>query len=217
MGEIEIFDAGPVKTAFKQRQARRSHFQALSDQLGETSSEIDPESALSIRAAMKMIGGREKPWGPALVAMTSGKVTFHLKNGSGRFADRILIEADQLDKIVAMDFDRSGYPRFAFESLLNRRDSEELLNLNPHSFSKALKEGHIKRPRAGLHARNQIAELSRCHISRTEILARWSHTDRRLPYPIRNWEHFSECTVLGWHRGQVEERMAAWSDKQLAG
>lgn len=182
-----------------------SQFNLFLERLSEESSQVDDEYQLPIRAAMKVIGGREKPWGPLLIAMLAGDIVFRLKEGKGRLMNRIVVRQDELEKIKTLRFEPCEFSAFAFESWINRRDSEELLNINPRSFGKAIEEGNIKRPSGSQHDRQKILALSKDHISPPEILARWSSEDNRRPQTLLRESHILRRNILGWDRAEAEK------------
>jgi hypothetical protein len=208
LGEIEVFDDGAVSAAYAQRQARRSDYEHLLTRLAEAATHLDETAGMPIDQAMKSIGGREKPWGPALAAMLAGDIAFSLDEGDGRFMERVRILATNLGRIVELRFDVADYPAFAFETWINGRDTEELLNINPKTTGVARRAGSMPAPLDGAHDRHVIRGLALRHISATEVLARWNGQDRRLPPPLRGSHRLPRLNALGWDRDAVEAKMA---------
>ena len=208
LGEITTFDDGPVKAGFRQRQVRLSDFELLLQRLQAESSDVPEEDQVPVRNAMKLVGGREKPWGPLVVGMVSGSIAYGIMEGSGRLMTRIVVRKGELDEITNLRFETSEFPGFSFESRINRRDSEEALNINPRSFSQALKDGAITRSEDGLYDRKTILALSLDHISLTEVLARWSSEDDPIPQTLLRENNILKRNLLGWDRAEVEKIFA---------
>lgn len=206
--ELTIYDTGPVRIAFRQRQAKASDWHRILTRLESTSVEIEEDCSLAIGRAFRAIGGREKPWGPLIQAMMRGEIAFSLDDGVGRFMDRVRVRRDDLDKILNLNFQCRDYPGFTFERHINRRDTEELLNLNPKSFSAALKNGTIIAPGSSSYDRRKMLAAAAKYISESEILARWNGVDRRLPAPLRGKKRIKKICTLGWERAVIEVAMA---------
>lgn len=85
---------------------------------------------LPLVEAVTLIGGRPKPWGPILHALTSGGIKFAVREGSRRI-DRIMICQADVGKICKMSFDRSQHHQTRFSDRMNQRDALEMLNVCP--------------------------------------------------------------------------------------
>jgi hypothetical protein len=207
LGEIEVFDRGAVNVAYAQRQARRSDFDRLLARLAEASIAIDKADGMPIHRSMRAIGGREKPWGPVIVAMLRGDIAFSLDEGDGKFLERVRILSGHLHKVVALQFDTTDHPDFAFDATINGRDTEELLNIFPKSTRVARDEGALPAPVDGAHIRAVILNLASKNISESEVLARWNGANRRLPAPLQGRRRLLRISKLGWDRTAVEMAM----------
>lgn len=210
LGEVEIFDAGAVSVAFVQRQVRRTDVERLLRRLAEMSRDIDEDDGTPIRHAMRAIGGREKPWGPVLIAMIEGEIGFSLGEGHTKTLERIRILKSDAPKLIATQFDRAAYRDFSFENTINGRDAEELLNIFPKATPKARKEGSLPKQVDGAYQRHAILELATRYISVSEVLARWNGRNKQLPAPFRGrGSPLIKSGALGWRRDLVEREMAA--------
>lgn len=210
--QIEVFDAGPVRTAYLRRQARKSDFDNFLQMLMKARVGIDPEDAVSIHRSMMTIGGREKPWGPTLLAMISGQLAFDITGARGRILDSVVIRQCDIAAIGSMHFDRADYPAFAFEDGLTARDAERLLNINPKTASRAKKEHILSTGADGLLDRQEVLRLARQHMSGSEILARWAGSCRRLPTPFTGPGRLVRTCCLGWDRQDAELAMTQLVD-----
>ncbi|WP_294353690.1 hypothetical protein [uncultured Sphingomonas sp.] len=208
LGRIQVFDSGPVSHAHVRRQACKSDFDQLVAQLSAASSVLNDVDCVPIQYAMRAIGGREKPWGPVIVALLNGDIAFTLTDGKGRLLERVYIPLDYFDDICNSWFDRTKYPSFSFEEQINWRDTEELLNIFPKAKPIALSQGVIPLPVAGANERVSILDLAQRNISESEILARWNRSNRRLPSPLKGRNRIPKLSALGWDREVVELAMA---------
>ncbi|HEX8124237.1 MAG TPA: hypothetical protein VF548_01505 [Allosphingosinicella sp.] len=208
LGAIELFDDGAVRVAYTLRQARRSDYERLLTRLEKTTASIGETEGVPIHHAMRIIGAHEKPWGPTIAAMLSGNVAFSLDEGDRRILDRVRILKRHLAKLVLLRFNTADYPGFAFEKSINRRDTEELLNIFPKSMRNAREEGALPAPMDGAYDRAAILELASKHIAESEVLARWNGKNRRLPAPLRGRGRLDRLNTLGWDRSSVEAAMA---------
>lgn len=159
-----------------------------------------------------LFGGREKPWGPILQAFRNRSIAYGL--GCGRtFAARVRIRTADVALIVGLRFDRAAY-RFDFSSRVNRRDSQETLNLTPVLMMSALQRELMA---AGADERDlavdQVLQIARRRISGGEILARWGN-GRRMPKQLKNTRRFARLGATGWDRGMVETAMLQPSTKK---
>ena len=212
LGHIEIFDDGPASEAYLQRQARKSDLDGLIARLIDAQSEIDGSERVRVRHAMKGIGGREKPWGPAIAAMLDRGIAFLIDPADDRrLLDRLHVARSDVEKLVALRFDTSEYPHFGFETSINGRDTEELLNINPKMTCAARADGSLPAPSAQGYDRQAIIKLARRHIAAPEVLARWNGVDRKLPPPLRGRGGARRTNSLGWEREAVERLMAEYN------
>ncbi len=183
---------------------------SVADLIDELEGGQDPNieaehDSVPLRQALMLFGGREKPWGPILQAFRNRSIAYGL--GRGRtFAARVRIQPADVASIIGLRFDRAAY-RFDFSARVNRRDSQETLNLTPVLMMSALQR-ELMAPGADKRdlAVDQVLQIARRRISGGEILARWGN-GRRMPYQLRNTRRFSRLGATGWDRRIVETAM----------
>lgn len=222
--EIQIYDSEAMRSGFVQRQAKRSDFQDLLDRLinaaqnAASGNPLDSDSksdaprgpGLTMHAAMKAIGGREKPWGPVILAMLSGELPFQLdRTNEGRFMSRVTVARADLHKLVSMSFDEGEFPGFDFEPSINGRDAEELLNIYPKTMQAAKLEEVIPVSVKGLYDRVTIRELAALYVSSAEVLARCTGKGRGMPPPFTGPERLIKASALGYLREVAEAAVLA--------
>lgn len=219
LGFIEIFDHGPLRSGFLARQAKRSDYLAIVERLTEaaidgTEDDEAERPTISIDLALKIIGGREKPWGPVIAAMLDGTLPFSLDRSQGnRFMGRVRIAVGDVHVLPGMRFEADIFTDkgFEFERLINGRDAEELLNIFPKYTKAARLDGSLPQLRDGHYDRAAILGVATRHISASEILARWNGHDKKLPKPFVGRRRLRKLGTLGWDRSAAENAMAAAS------
>lgn len=217
LAELQSMDDEAVIAGFKSRQISRSSFLTLwrrvedrmlnSGRGSETIPEFQP-----IRRALRACGGREKPWGPIVVAMLSGRLPFAIDSGgTGPLMNRVLIAAGTAHVFATLHFNDRAYPTFEFSSRINRRDAEEMLNVDPSTFSRALANRELPALSGRTYDRGQILELACTRLSIGEALMRWSPGSRTLPQPLKGKRAPLRLGKLGWERASVEQIMTGGS------
>ena len=129
---------------------------------------LDP---VTLRAAMKTVGGRVKPWGEAIHMLVAGQLPFSLSPDDVPATEAILVDAASVpilrstivpDRILA-----------TMSPFMSKADAGELLNLAPARATQLL--AHIETG-AGSHHKavplDLAARLARRHMSVVEIAAR---------------------------------------------
>lgn len=205
LGAVDPASGEFVRELYAGLQITKSSADALVRRL-ETkavSSIADDPDSIPLRRALMLVGSREKPWGPIMLALRDSAVPFGLSPDGRSLAARIRMPPDTLAWLIRANFDRANHA-FPFATEINRRDAQELLNLTPCLMLAALKsdlaEAHLEGRRLRLDATLGVA---RRRISGGEILARWG-AGRRLPAQLRDRRRFRRLGATGWHRGEVE-------------
>lgn len=211
LGELHLLDDGAVLAALKNRHIKRSSLEALCNRLEEmgTYAEGTRETDFfPIRRALRFFGGWEKPWGPIVLAMLAGKLPFVIDpDRTKRFMNRVSIQGGNIHLLGAMKFHPADYPQFAFDPCINRRDAEELLNVDPPTFSRAMKSSEVTSS-SGKYDRKEMLKIASTSLSVSEALTRWAYGERRLPKPLKGKNAPVRISKLGWCREEVERAMA---------
>lgn len=82
---------------------------------------------IALRQAMRLVGGRLKPWGPAFRRLIDGGIPYDLVEGR-RLVDRIVVEREHVEAIASLLFDDTEPPRFGFSDTMVQGDALEVLN-----------------------------------------------------------------------------------------
>lgn len=104
-------------------------------------------STVPITSALRMVGGRLKPWDAIVTAMLSGDLPFEIAGRTQPLFGRIRVRKADLQIPAAELITRPGAetplthrmdPAFAFADRLTKRDAGEVLNLTPKQFTPLL-------------------------------------------------------------------------------
>ena len=148
-------------------------------------------------------GGREKPWGPVLIAMSNGHFAFAVAADGRRLIDRVYVDPADMNALLSLRFERRDHS-YAYSATMPRRDAQDVLNLTPsllmQSLSSDLKHCIVQ---DGLLAVAGVLHLARTRIGGGEVLARWGR-GRILPLPLRDVRRFPRLGPTGWSRNDVE-------------
>lgn len=139
----------------------------------------DPEVCkLPLHSAMKAVGGRLKPWGPAFRALLhtslprNERFDFVLAPGTAPLSRRILIAKADIERVRALIFD-PGHPahkRIAYADTMSKIDAGEVLNLG---FRQSVPLLGAITTRAGTREKlvpvAYVLDLAKTHISASEI------------------------------------------------
>ncbi|WP_300114341.1 hypothetical protein [Sphingobium sp.] len=207
---LHLLNQSYMRDAYLERQIRRSGFEKLFDTLETGSCDIDEDDRIPIMQAIRIIGGREKPWGELVHAMVHRDLEYHVDQESPwALMTRVSIRADDVARVAGMRFDRVAFSRFEFGIEMPRRDAERLLNVTPKYMDEAIAAGDLKRNSNGLFDREHVLKRAATFISGGEIIMRWEGGGRRKPAQFRGRRKLERAGPLGWLRSEVEQRMEA--------
>jgi hypothetical protein len=208
MLHLDLLGEQYMRDAYLERQIGKSGFKTLMDTLVDGSTDIVEDDRTPIMQAIRIIGGREKPWGEILQAMLHENLDYYVIPDSSRaLMTRVSIRNRDVARIAGMHFDRSDFPRFAFDSEMPRRDAERLLNVTPKYMDAAIDSGDLHRDANGMFDYDHVMDRARTFISGGEILMRWIGGGRKKPSPFRGRGKLERAGPLGWLRLEVEQRM----------
>ena len=179
IGELTLITDERVLAAVNVRHIAKSSMDDLIARIDAKADDLSDTDALSddlvpLLRAMRTIGGREKPWAAAVKAMLSGDLPIVIdRSRDGRLMGRISIRADSVHLLADMTFDQDAYPSFAFDGRINRRDTEDLLNVDANTFSRAVRAGQAPVPVDGTYDRAAVIGRASEHISGSDNLLRW--------------------------------------------
>ncbi|WP_159711894.1 hypothetical protein [Sphingomonas sp. AX6] len=214
LGELHLLNDDAVLAALKWRQITKSSLETLCNRLeemGTSPDEMLETDLLPIRRALRSFGGQEKPWGPIVAAMLAGKLPFMIRaDKTGRLMDRVSIPASDVHLLAAMRFDAEAFPAFNFHPRINRRDAEELLNIDAPTFSRAIKNSDAPASDGLTYDRQEVLKIASKTLSVSEALVRWGCGGKALPTPLKGRHAPIRIGKLGWNRAEAERAMAQY-------
>jgi hypothetical protein len=213
---IQQLDDPAVVAGHKVRQLDQRSIDTFVELLWSARSAFLPEGWISFVAAMRAIGGREKPWGPAFAMMLKGDtLPFAWRragDSTGVAIDDIFVPREARELFQAAVFSKADYPNFNFDELLTARDATKLLNIHDNKFAKIRKDhfAHAVAPDGRLAA-EAVIDAGRNWVSPGELGARTGRT----PYDC--FQELAKTqlqrTLLGWPRDAAEARMKLTDDR----
>lgn len=204
-GELEPLEVELALIALKRAHVSRSSFDRLVGRLRSSASRDVPPDAIPLRRAMFAIGGREKPWGAVIGAMLAGDMPFYIPDAAAVRTSGLMVSRTAIHSMSG--FTADPMPARSTSERMNGRDAEELLNVNPKHFQKALAEQLLPRASDGTFLRTTVLGIARSHITKSEIVMRWVTDGRKLPQPLKGRAGPTRLDVLGWRRCEVEAAM----------
>ncbi|HEY0312260.1 MAG TPA: hypothetical protein VGC56_07160 [Allosphingosinicella sp.] len=133
---------------------------------------------LPLHSAMKAVGGRLKPWGPAFRALIDNslhldeRLDFVLAPGVAPLSRRVLIARTDIEQLRALTFDPAdpAHKQIVYADTMSKCDAAEVLNVGSHQSTALL--GAIT-TRAGTREKlvpvPYVLDLAKTHISAAEI------------------------------------------------
>lgn len=129
-----------------------------------------------ILEAIRMIGGRLKPWDAVIEAMLSRTLPFEFREGDDALFARIRVRRDDLRGPASLPITRPGtntaltiimQPGFPFVPNLTKRDAGEILNLRTVQYTRHLKSYRTTSER--IVPIDEILDMSAAHMTNSEI------------------------------------------------
>jgi hypothetical protein len=180
------------------RQTTNSALAAFEAELAAACSATKPASPLPLRQAVKVIGGRLKPWAPIFQALAERAIPFEYHEGSEPLTERITIDRSSVGMLADLQFERADFPSYAFATTMTRVDAGEVLNLIAKAYTPLL---CTLPPVEGLGTEiwlSVVEQLASQHIAGAEIGMRLGissksayHLAQRLSVPLLGAAGFS--------------------------
>lgn len=196
-----------MTVSFDDKQVSLTSWQSLCADLEAKSTLLPTADSIPLHQAMKVIGGREKPWGVVISKILNGDIPVQIDAGEHQLTKRIHVRKSDLGQISILHFDETQFPDFEFATCMSGRDMETLLNIVPKHTVEALKNQIIVRAPKGGFEKAEVLEIARTYISAGEILMRWGSRKRKMPEIFSRWNGLQRLNCLGWSRAEAEKYM----------
>lgn len=161
-----------------------------------------PADAISLLAASRRIGGREKPWAYIIAAILTGRLPVW-GNGGPFNAKRILVRPADIAQFDGCSFTPSGRT-FPFSSVISKDDLGEILNIAPKYLDALEKDFELKFEevgRAECVAKESAIKIAVRMASSAEIGHHMGLHSRKASTAMRK-RSMTEVGV-GWDRTQL--------------
>ena len=162
------------------------------------------DNPVALNDAMAWVTGRAKPYGPAIELLLAGKVPFAIYPGA-HFAESIMIPAEHIEIIAALDFNRADFSHFEFAERINQRDALEILNITAGYKGIRILDAlppRGERPKTFLI--REVEMLARDFVTLPEIAMRLDIPIGRAYYSLRNQDKPAAKPGL-WDRKILDE------------
>lgn len=167
----------------------------------------EPTGWLSLHEGMKALAGR-KPWGPALVRISMGKLRVSMASDEGPLARRLLIHPDDADQLSTLSFDQSMFPGATFADEMTGHDAEEALGLKEGGSSKIPRSALVGKAAFSVA---DVIEMASTYMSVRELAARLRISPAKA-FKAANAAGVPHTAVLGFNRQTAD----AWSSNRQA-
>lgn len=179
---------------------------------------LAPDDGVRLDAAMRMVGGRLKPWRQVLHAVGLGLLPAWRLPIDGPLAARLVVRPTELATFAASDADE-GVATKAFKSLrLSQFDAMTVLNLNQKDGPR-LADAGLMRFETGskslLVDMEEVLAIARVHVAAAEAAARLRQTPNAVWHRVSR-ELGKPASPAGWLRDSFEERFAGAQMRQVA-
>ena len=171
-----------IRARYDVMQIVASSIQRLAADLAANARGSAKQCTLPLHDAMKAVGGRLKPWGPAFKSLLEGELPYVLAPGTAALSRRILVGRASIGAIRALDFDPSDatHVQITHSRTMSKIDAGETLNLG---FSQSIPLLGAIRTRTGTKQKlvpvDYVQRLAAAHMSSTELAARRGVTAQR--------------------------------------
>ena len=205
LGLLEEVIEPAVRFLHPQLQVTRESYEALVECFSKAARKDDvPSSAAPLSSSLRIIGGREKPFGPIFADMLAGNLTYWIDSGSARLFQRIRVRIEDISKLPNLSFDRNDHPQFSFATTMNGRDVESALNMTPRPLPNAIEVELGIKPGWKTLAVDEVINLAKKRIAPGEVASRWHLCSPRKSEKLLAGAGIIRVSAAGWCRQEVE-------------
>jgi hypothetical protein len=160
---------------------------------------------MPLGTAIRIMGGKPKPWGNIFLALVDGTLPFEL-HGTGKFVRRAQVRLNDIKPFAPVYFEQSDWSGFPFEQTFTQIDAAEVLNLDALQIRRVIASGELTFSPQGVAVitpRAPVLELAKVYMATAEIALRTGTPFIRVPHLMA--EHPSIMRhPAGWARDDFE-------------
>lgn len=128
------------------------------------------DGLIPLFTAVKVIGGRVKPWGSIFSMLIDGSLPFRIKAGSQALVRRILVRKRDLSMIEGLEAAKIPVAKIAPSQLISKADASEILNIGPREVTDIFADVPTQKgQRAKSLPIQRVLELGSRHITSAEL------------------------------------------------
>jgi hypothetical protein len=164
------------------------------------------DTVLPLGTAIRVIGGRPKPWGAILQAMRNGSLPFWLLD-KGKFVRRAHVLLDEILAFTKTDFDEGRYPDFPFAEAYSQIDAAGILNLDALQIRPLIHSGQLLFEPSGvalMTPREAVLGIAKRFISTAEVALRTGIRFNNVPRFMAGHPHIGRGKA-GWIRSDFDK------------
>ena len=173
VGLLDLLDHPFHIARYGVHQTTRASFDKLTANLTAGQSTVLKGERIRITQAMKAVGGRFKPWGPAIEALLDRKVAYVVDDEKGPLVHRIHIPAKDVPLIAALIFTPATPPRLVPATMMSKNDAANLLNIGDRQANELFMDVQTRKGcREKTLAVADVLAMARNSIAVAEMAAR---------------------------------------------
>lgn len=169
-----------------------------------------PREAVRLGTAVRLIGGRCKPWGPLLAAMIGGEIPYWFVDRPGKFLNKVLVRLTDIGPFADTPFNEAVWPNFPFDTTVTQIDAAELLNIDALQIRAAIDDGTLEFTPAGVALRTSkatVLSLGLEVVSTSEAALRLGIDARHVAHALKAYANIRR-KLFGWLRTDFERHLA---------
>ncbi len=173
MGLLDVLEHPSHFMRYNVHQTTQASFARLTADVLANRSSIPKDECIRVAQAMKAVGGRFKPWGPALQAFLNGDIAYAVDDVRGQFVDRIRIRVKDARRVASLVYSAPKPQRLAPATMMSKADAMEVLNIASKQVTELFADvPTMKGGRKKTLAVVDVLAMARRSISSAELAAR---------------------------------------------
>lgn len=206
LGAIEQATDPRVKLLHPGIRLRRESMEGFVEDLVARARRKAPDPcAVPLGTAMRVVGGRMKPWGHVLTAIRDGSLTCWQDSGP-KFVRAVLVRPEDIERFKAIEFDSSNWPEFEFDTVMTQVDAMDVLNIDPDQMRRVVAAGDLVFRPSGVAlvtSRSVVLDMAARTIAASEAATRLGESPNVMYRTMLRYPKVRSCSV-GWLRADFD-------------